>query len=139
MKSMRNSKGMTLVELLAVIVLIGLIMAVVAKGIFSKSDAAKAKLNVVKMEKLKESIEQYRFEYNSYPSSLQDLIHPSGDVRDSGKVFVALAGADDLKDIWGFDYIYRAESDGRSFSLTSYGSDGVAGGDGPKQDVTLRP
>lgn len=128
---------MTLVEVLAVIVLIGLIMAVVAKGVVGKGDAAKAKLNEVKMEKVKQALAQYRLEYNSYPEQLINLAKPSGD--NSGKLFVALAEADDLKDIWGFDYIYKPENEGRSYTLSTLGSDGVPGGEGAKQDVTMRP
>jgi general secretion pathway protein G len=135
----KSSRGMTLVEVLAVIVLIGLIMTVVAKGISGKSEAAKARLNGVKMEKLKSVLENYNLEYNTYPEKLDDLLHSSADVKESGKMFVPMADEKELKDIWDQDYIYKTENDRRTFSLTSYGSDKVPGGEGPKQDVTIRP
>ncbi len=139
MKKFDNEKGMTLVEVLAVIVLIALIMGVVAKGVIGKGDAAKAKLNEVKMEKVKSSLAQFRLEYNIYPSRLENLVTAGPEVKDSGKPFIATADPDDLKDIWGFPLLYKMENDGRSYSLTTLGSDGVEGGEGSKQDVTVRP
>lgn len=134
-----GEEGMTLVEVLAVIVLIGLIMTVVARGIFGKSEAAKAQLNVVKMEKLKQALAEYHLSFNTYPETLDGLIHPSRDVQDSGQLFVPSVENKDLQDIWNREFSYKVENEGRSYSLTSLGSDGQTGGEGPKQDVTLRP
>ena len=134
-----DDRGMTLIEILAVIVLLGLIISVVAKGVIGKSNAAQAQLNVVKMEKLKSSIGQYRLEFGRYPSSLQELRTPSSDVRASGKLFVPLAEEDDLRDVWGNEYVYRDENNNRSYSIMSYGSDGAPGGEGANQDVTVKP
>ncbi len=134
-----NEKGMTLVELLVVIVLISLIAVVVGKNVIGQGDAAKAELNVVKMEKLKNLLGQYRLKYNSFPSSLNDLVKPNSDVGKSGKLFVPLAEEGDLNDIWGFPYVYSTESGGRSFTLSTLGADGVEGGEGPNQDVSIKP
>lgn len=135
----RREEGMTLVELLVVIVLISLIAVVVGQNVIGQGDAAKAELNVVKMEKLKNLLGQYRLKFNNYPATLEDLRRPSAEVQKSGKLFVSLAEESDLNDVWSFPYIYKSENNGRSFTLTSLGSDGVEGGEGPKQDVTIRP
>jgi general secretion pathway protein G len=134
-----RERGMTLVEVLAVIVLIGLILTVVARGVTSRGNAAKAKLNELKMTKLKQSLENYQLEYNNYPGNLNDLVKQSSDNRDSGKLFTPYASPDDLKDVWGKEFQYRQENDGRSFALTSFGADGVAGGENDKQDLTMKP
>lgn len=134
-----NERGLTLVELLSVIVILGLIMTVVLKNVSERAEAAKAKLNETKMQQLQQMINQFQLEYNAFPSSLQDLVREPSSVKDSGKVYVALCKPDQLKDIWNFDYIYKSESDGRSYTLTSLGSDGIPGGEGAKQDVTMRP
>jgi general secretion pathway protein G len=138
-KYRKSERGMTLVELLVVIVIIGLMMAVLSKGLFAQKDKAQAQLNQTAMNKLQEVIEQYRLEFNTYPSALEDLVRPSGEVQQSGKPFFPLTAADALKDVWGNPFIYRAENNNRSYSLTSLGSDGIEGGDGAKQDITLRP
>ena len=133
------NRGMTLVEILAVIVLLSLIMAVVARGVVGKGESAKAKLNVVRMEKIKNALEQYRLEFNNYPGTLDNLIKPSSDIKKAGQLFTPFVEEKELADVWGFKYIYKTENDNRSYALSSLGSDGISGGDGAKQDVTMRP
>lgn len=135
----KNEKGLTLIELMVVIVLIGLITVVVGKNVFSTSKGAQAKLNEVRMGKIKDALGLYRLQYNTYPSRLEDLVTASGDVSSSGKVFVPLIDESETRDIFGVPYIYRVENDGRTFSLSSFGYDGIQGGDGPNQDITIRP
>lgn len=130
---------MTLVEIIVVIVLISIIGGIVIQGVVGKGESAKARLNVVKMEKLKNAIESYRLEYNSYPSKLEDLVKVSPAVQKSGKLFVPLAEEEDLKDVWNFPFVYNTENNNRTYSITTLGSDGVEGGEGAKQDVTMRP
>ena len=134
-----NENGMTLIEIIVVIILISLVFGVVARGVIGKGDEAKGRLNVVRMEKVKAAVERYRLEYNSYPEKLQDLLKASSDVKKSGKFFAPLIEEDETKDIFGFPLVYKTENGKRSFSLTSLGSDGVPGGEGAKQDVTVRP
>ncbi len=134
-----SEKGMTLVEILAVVVLIALIMGVVVKGITGKGDAAKAQLNVAKMEKVKQALSLYRMQFNSYPNSLDGLMTPSGDIKSSGQLFTPFIEEDEMNDIFGFPFVYKTEGNGRAYTLTSLGSDGLQGGDGAKQDITIRP
>ncbi|MDD2941401.1 MAG: type II secretion system major pseudopilin GspG [bacterium] len=137
--SLNNERGMTLVEILAVITLLSLIFVVVGRGILGKSDAAKAKLNVTKMENVKQALSQYRLDFNTYPPTIQGLVSAPSDVKSSGKLYVPFLEEEDLKDIWGTPYRYSLENDGRTYSLSSLGSDGGEGGEGANQDVTLRP
>ena len=137
MKTSLSERGMTLVELLVVIVLIGLISVVVVRNVVQQGDVAKAELNTVRMNKLKNALGQYRLKYNSYPSKLDELVNGSADIKDSEMIFMPLADAEELKDIWGIPYIYRADNDGRTFALKSLGSDGIEGGTGPNQDITM--
>jgi len=134
-----NERGLTLIELLVVVVLIGLIFTVVAGSVFSKGEAAKAELNVTRMETLKQEISRYRLNYNSYPTPPHPPTRPNSQIRQSGKLFNPIIKEDELKDMWGNKYSFKSENDGRSYSITSFGSDGVPGGEGPAQDVTSRP
>jgi general secretion pathway protein G len=136
---LKNEKGLTLVEVIAVIILLGLIGSVVMKGVFGTASQAKAQTNMILMEKVKSAIGQYRLQYNSYPSSLQNLVTASSEVKESGQLFTPLLTEKDLKDVWGNPLVYKTENGGRSYALTTFGEDGVAGGEGAKQDVTLRP
>ena len=137
-RAVSNTRGMTLVEVIAVIVLLGLILAVVAQGVFKSADASKQKLNGLQMEKVKQALDQYRLEFNQYPSNLNHLLKPPADLV-KGKVFAPVVGEKDLKDVWGFPFVYEPQSNNRSFKLTSLGSDGIAGGDGTKADFSITP
>lgn len=134
-----GERGMTLVEVIAVIVLITLISLVVGRSVFSASSGAKAKLNVTKMENLRQALGQYRLQFNTYPSKLEDLVKASPEARASGQLFTPFAAEDDLKDIWGADYLYTADRSGRTYSLKSLGADGAEGGEGENQDIVKQP
>lgn len=136
---LKNEKGLTLVELLVVVVLLGLIFTVIGSNVFSKGEAAKAELNRTRMESLKQEISRFRLTFNSYPRSLQDLVRPTSQMQQTGKLFSPILKEDELQDLWGNPYVYRLENDGRSYSITSYGSDGVSGGEGHAFDLTIRP
>jgi general secretion pathway protein G len=139
-KGIRNNQsGLTLVELLVVVVLLGLIFTVIGSNVFSKGEAAKAELNRTRMESIKQEISRFRLTFNSYPRSLEDLVRPSAQLQQSGRLFSPIIKEDELLDMWGNQYIYRLENDGRSYTLTSLGSDGIPGGEGHAQDLTVRP
>lgn len=135
----KNERGLTLVELLVVVVLLGLIFTVIGSNVFSKGEAAKAELNMSRMNSLKQEISRYRLTFNSYPTSLEDLIRPNAQVQQSGRLFSAILKEEELKDLWGNPYVYKPENDGRTYALTSFGSDGMPGGIDHAQDVTVRP
>ena len=131
-----SERGMTLVEILAVVVLISIIMAVVAGGVFEKGDAAKASLNAAHMRNVENYLGQYKLQYGKYPNSLNQLI--SGPSSNSGIPHVPLAKEGDLKDLFGTDFVYQQGGGGRGFTLKSLGGDGVSGGEGADADVTIK-
>ena len=137
--SRSDERGMTLVEVIAVVVLLALIWVVVGRSVFGQSEAAKAQLNMVKMDNVKQYLSQYRIQYNTYPGKLEDLVHGGPETKKPGTLFTPLANEDDLKDIWDTPYIYLAENNNRSYVLKSLGSDALEGGEGPKSDVERRP
>ena len=125
---LRDSRGFTLVEIIAVIVLIALIMTVVAGGVFGKSNAAKWKLNMTKMAKLEGLVETYHLQYNHYPSKLEELINEVG------------AGKGDFEDVFGSNgeqYEYKTENNTRTYTITSLGKDRLPGGEGPDKDLVV--
>ncbi len=135
LRSRSGEAGLTLVELIAVILLIGVLMGVVAKNIFGNTEAAKAKANELKMNQLKGSLQNYKLQFNKYPSSLECLTKSCPETK--GKLFTATTEADDLLDVWGNPYIYKTENGGRSISIQTLGADGVAGGDGANTDFVI--
>jgi general secretion pathway protein G len=135
--SFQDSRGMTLVELLVVVVILGIMIAVLGKGVFTQGSAARARLNEIALTKVQEAVERYRLEYNLYPSSLEDLVRQSPSLKDSGKAFFPLIDEKSLQDVFGYPFVYRAENNNRNYSLKSLGSDGIEGGEGVKQDIEV--
>lgn len=56
---MKNNKGFTLVELLAVIVVLGVVLTIVVRSVIVSMDKAKEKTEKVFVSKLEDAIEQY--------------------------------------------------------------------------------
>lgn len=123
--------GMTLIEIIVVIVLIGGVLAVVGSQIFSNSDKAKHRLTGVQVGQIAASIESYNNDVGEYPSRLEDLTDDpgrSGWLGPYGK-------ESDLKDQWGKPFEYTVPGQDGPFDLKSYGKDGKPGGSSIDADI----
>lgn len=114
----KNQKGLTLIEILVVLAIIGIAMGFLVKNVFSMGDEAKASLTRTKMDAAKGPIYLYQMRNNTLPQDLK--------VLDSV----------DATDAWNRPIMYRTV-DGRSYELKSLGSDGREGGTGAAADITV--
>lgn len=111
----RAETGMTLIEIMVVIVIIGVLGSALAVGVFgmlgdAKVDACKAQIATVGGV-----IEAYEARHGDFPATLQELV--------DGKHAKLKAG--NLKDPWKHDLVYGSQSDG--FTLCSNGEDKKSG------------
>ena len=137
MVSNRNSEaGLTLVEILVVLVILGLVGGFLISRIASGGDKAKAKLTKLKMEEIKSGIEQYRLMYNSLPGSLDDLAR-CNEKTGQGCIPIYEPDSEQLSDAWGNKFTYTLEGNNRTYRIQSLGADGQTGGDGVDFDVSL--
>jgi general secretion pathway protein G len=126
----RNQKGMTLLEIMIVMVIVGGLAAVLLPTVFSRLEKSKVNQSKLAMGQIATSLTLYYTDCGKYPASLE-----------------ALAQADDCsnwgpepymkklpKDGWSKDFVY--ESSGGSYSMKSFGADGKEGGDGKNKDIT---
>jgi general secretion pathway protein G len=124
--------GFTLIEILVVMAIIGMLAVMVAPNIFNQQAGAQRDAALSQISSLEAALDAYRLDVGEYPDSLEGLIE-----NDSGR---AVWNGPYLRrevpmDPWGNEYIY--ESEGRSFTLVSYGPDGERGGEGDDADIGL--
>jgi general secretion pathway protein G len=132
LRSLRRSEsGLTLVEILIVLVIIGLVGGWLASRTFGAGDKAKYFMTEAQTKQIGQYIEQYQLRYNALPQSLNDLACEGGGVQNC----VPLAKKDELKDAWGNEFSYSLEEGGRRYRIKSYGADGKEGGE--KYDADL--
>ena len=130
--TMSSTKGMTLIEIMVVVAIIGLVMAMVTVNVMNRF--AKAKVDTAKMQikAMEQSLEQYYLDNGNYPSSEQGLNSlveaPSGSKRFQPGGY--LKGGKVPKDPWGemYDYISPGAS-GQPFDISSKGPDRQEGTD----------
>ena len=130
-KRVKSASGFTLIELLIVIVIMGLLMSLVAPAMFSKVDSTKVKTAQLQLEMFRTSLEAYRLDLGTYPSSLEELRNSSKPGWDGPYLPKSIP-----LDPWGNDYQYNVPGDdGRPFSMLSFGQDGRPGGTDDAADI----
>ncbi len=117
----RGQKGMTLIEIMVVIAIIGIVMSAVGYGVMNYLAEAKVDAARVTAEKLASVLEMYYARHDEYPSNLAEL------TKKSGKSKRSALKTSDLKDPWKKAWIYSV--DGDSFKLCSPGPDKKQGTD----------
>ena len=132
--SSRRVRGMTLIELIIVVVLIGLVAAAVGGKVISNKRRAEARLAVTQLQSLAAQIDQYQTDVGSYPDSLEQLeTAPS----DADGWLGPYAHKKDFVDPWQTPIQYRRPGDDEApFTLTSLGADRKPGGEGVDKDVS---
>jgi general secretion pathway protein G len=138
LKQRLRESGMTLIEILVVLVLIGVVMGIVGTKFLGQGEKAKADATKIQINQIGNSLDLFKLEIGRYPTTsegLQALITaPSGAANWNGPYW---RDAQVPKDPWGHDYKYAAPgTHGTAYDIMSYGADGVEGGEGPNKDIT---
>ena len=131
-RSYLSEQGLTIIEILVVLIILGLVMGLLADRIFGAGDKAKVSITKLKLEEIKSQIEQYRLQYNALPRALEDLARCN---EVTGQGCVPIANEEGLKDAWGNPLFYRLEGGGRAYKIASLGADAREGGEGVDYDV----
>ena len=125
-KQQRRRRGMTLIEIMVVITILGLIMAAVGVAVIPKLDEAKQDTARLDIANIHNALKLYYTKKGKYP--------------DTGSGLKALVDTQNLEripvDPWGHEYVYMNE--GGKPVIISYGADGTQGGEGPDADISSR-
>ncbi len=124
--------GMSLLEIIIVIVLIGAVLTLVGSRVLGGADRGKANLAKSQIQTLAGKVENYQLDTGTLPSRLEDLVTQPGN---AGGWLGPYAKPAELKDPWGHLIEYRAPGEAQPFDLISLGKDGQAGGDSYNADI----
>lgn len=131
-KPARRQSGFTLLEMLAVIVLLGIVATIVVRQVGGNVDKGKYGAGKAQLASLGMKIESYGLDVGSPPRNLQQLV-----VKAPGAVGWAgpYAKPSDLKDPFGHAFGYRFPGEHGAFDLIFLGQDGQPGGEGYSADL----
>ena len=136
---MRGQRGMTLIEIMMVVVIIGILVAVIVPNVIGYDDEARVTAQQVEIRTIGNALDMYRLQNGHYPSTdqgLEALIE-----KPSGMPEPKSWGPDPYLrkyplDQWDNEYVYVSQ--GRSYELKSLGADGAEGGEGVDADLSSR-
>jgi general secretion pathway protein G len=121
--------GMTIIEILIVIALIGTIMTVIMTNVLDKNDQAKIDLTSVQEKKIAENLDLYKVHMGRYPTTEQGLraLLEAPDRRDKWRG--PYTEMEKLSDPWSQAFKYESPT-ANTYEITSAGPDGeFASGD----------
>ena len=135
-----NQQGFTLIEIMVVVVILGVLAALVIPNLVSRPDQAKVTAAKADIKAISSTLELYRLDNGSYPSTEQGLealvnkpeIEPLPDNWNADGYLKRLP-----KDPWGRVYQYEVPgvNNTHGFDLYSLGANGRTGGEGTDADI----
>lgn len=132
-------KGFSMVELMAVLVIISLLAGVVMVNFVKNIDKAKVKTTQANLKRLHNAVIEFKLDTGEYPyeeEGLLALVEPPMGLEDKWRQGGYLETTEVPKDAWGNEFIYMLNPEsGKAFVIISYGADGEPEGEGDDMDL----
>ena len=134
----RLRRGFTMVELMAVLIILGLLAAVVVKNFVGQVDRGRVITTKASLRQLHTAINQFHMDSSRWPTEdegLGVLVQQPADVQNyppGGYIETTEVP----KDAWNHDFIFELYPEtGKPFVIKSLGADGQEGGEGDNVDL----
>lgn len=130
-----RARGMTLVEVLAVVVILGLLATTLTLSFRGQVGRAKRELAKTGIGVVVNALETYALETGALPTMEEGLTALTRTPPGRGEPYLK---ADKLRDPWGNLFLYITPGPNSAYQVMSYGADGQLGGEpgSEAEDVT---
>lgn len=133
LNNFRSKNGLTLLEIMMVIALLGLIFTFIGKNVWGKFTGGKRKITQIYLAEIKGALDQYKLDCNDYPKNVQALVENPGDCP-AYAVEGYMSGKKQIpKDPYGCAVAYSYEAG--EMKLSSLGQGCQEGGEGEGIDI----
>jgi len=123
-RALRSQRGMTLLEIMVVIAILGMMATFVSIAVINSAEDAKVDGTKVQMHNVAEALDAYKIKIGNYPSTEEGL---DALVQKGIKKKLPM-------DKWDLPFQY-IRNRSRSYSIKSLGADGNPGGEGADTDL----
>jgi general secretion pathway protein G len=128
-KRLQQQRGMTLIEIMVVVAILGMIASVVAVAVVGRLEDAKRQSAELDIKGFEDGLLLYKMKHGHFPTTSEGLtvLYQENYLKGAVK-----------QDPWGHDYVYVAPGQKHpdSYDITSYGADGQPGGEKSDADIT---
>ena len=137
--ALANARGFSLIEILIALTLLAVAGTFVVGKIFDQLEEGRVSACKIQINSFKDRLSEFRRHCNGYPTTeqgLEALVQKPTGGKECPRYSPGgyIEGGMIPKDPWDQDYVY--ESDGKTFTIKSYGSDKQEGGEGFDADIS---
>ena len=125
----KSEEGMTLMELIIVLVILGLLTAVIGSGVYGKLSQGRGHVAKIHIGELDGALEIYSFDMGRYPTTsegLQALVQNPVGVNSWNGPYLKKGLQPDP---WGRPLLYKSPGTHGDYDICSMGPDGIEGTD----------
>ncbi len=130
--------GVTLIEMMVVLVIIAIVAAIIVPNVIGRPDEARVTVAGSSIKTIAASLELYRLDAGRYPTTdqgLDSLVKKPTSGPLPRKWDQAGYLSDLPSDPWGNPFVYELSKSGNDYRILSYGADGKEGGSGVDADI----